>query len=105
MEKVIDRLRKEMNENLMEWLEIGKAKGQEWAKEAHYAELEIVTHAKNYRQAMKKLIEFEPGNGDWFDEEIYRSYPVMKGTKLDAIVQYGFMQGVQDFWNEIKGKI
>ena len=105
MEKIIERLKKEKNESLKEWFQIGKGKGQEWAKEAHYDELQMVVNAKHQRVPMKKLIEFESGNEDWFKEEIYDLYPVIKGTEPDATLQAGFMEGVREFWSAIQGKI
>jgi hypothetical protein len=105
MEKIIERLKKEKNESLKEWFEIGKGKGQEWAKEAHYDELQMVVNGEHEKVPMEKLIEFESGNHGWFNEEIYDVYPIVRGTEPDATVQAGFMEGVREFWNEIQGKI
>ena len=105
MTAIIERLKKEKGESEHEWFEIGKDKGLQWAKLAHWDELMLIIDMEGNEIPIEKLTEIESANEDWFDDEVFNLYPLFKGTKAYGIFEAGFIDGVVEFYDEIKDKI
>jgi hypothetical protein len=69
----------------------GKTAGIEWAKNAHYTELTRYSRRpKNVREA---------------EADVFLLEDIRKVNKASQVWANGWMEGVSEFWQEIKGKL
>lgn len=113
MERIIERLRKEKEEESAIYYEEGREYGIEWAKASHYVSLKVA-------------VEWDPHSGDAPDDEDIRDQLDLAITEDEnrrfdtdewhyhrwmttdsAIKNYliGWHDGVVEFWNEVKDKL
>ena len=113
MDDVIERLRSERDESQKEWEEIGKKEGLEWAKTAHYDEIQYVFNWNIDEMPSSDIAEGESLMR--YFEEIFNTYPQL-GIETDPYVESwvnesasvfmeGWIDGVSDFWDEVASKL
>lgn len=112
MEATIERLREEKLEVEGDYLTEGKESGLEWAKIAHYSELQYVLNEWEWTRGddptrhpeemeglgeeFRDMIENDPNLG--FDHR-------GETTEAQDDLTEGWIEGVKSFWNEIEDKI
>jgi hypothetical protein len=111
MTEVIERLKKEKYDVENECFEEGKEDGLEWAKVAHYADLQeaINWNAQRgddpTRHANEQISEnFKSILGEHEYPDLGFDVRGLANDALDKFVE-GWIEGVQEFWNEVKSKI
>jgi len=110
MAVIIERLKNEKAESLLNYVEVGKNDGAEWAKNAHYDDIQLVlvwdpnedTYPTTDHSGFIDLFEYvirEHELMDWDDWHYDRFNPHIHNWIT------GFKSGVEEFWNEVKDKI
>jgi len=99
MEQIIERLRREKAEIEQVDFNQGKADGLEWAKVASYEELLLVEGADDIEDLTHSRIgEFR----DYFDVE----FEACREHGIDEEKwQVGWLEGVKEFWGQVKPKL
>lgn len=109
LSSIIERLKKEKLEVENNFLEKGKKEGVEWSKTAHYKELQYA-------------LSWMPDENPFKDEELgeYLTHTFNKYKKMITFTGktaqnrfneftssfvYGWKEGVETFWNEVKDKL
>jgi len=117
MEQVIERLKKERNEADKSYSEKGKEDGLEWAKVASYEELLYAIKWEPMNE-QPGLIGYDPTRdevlGDYFgdimeDNEsmgfVEKTYGNFLPNSFFAAWEEGWVEGIKEFWGEIKDKL
>jgi hypothetical protein len=121
METVIERLKKEKMEEENEFYEIGKTDGLQWSKGASYRELKYAAEEFTAMfEISEDIFSYDPKSneilGDYFsdifdeykdrgmgwEQKAYSNYIPNKAFQL---WEQGWKEVVEDFWEEVKGKI
>ena len=112
MEATIERLRKEKIESEGDYVQEGKEAGLEWAKSAHYDELQFVQNWKP--QPGDDPTRLNSDNLEGLEEHIQSiiEYDSLMdfdicgkaNEYIDKFVE-GWIEGVKGFWNEVENKI
>ena len=104
MSEIIARLKQEKFESEKNYLEMGIAKGLEWAKRAHYDDL---VYAVGFEDSYNIV---EDSKFNYYFNEIFNSDHLIKFSK-ENFNQHtkkfmdGWCKGVSDFYNEIVEKL
>jgi hypothetical protein len=110
MDAIVERLKREKSETEKNYFDDGKKDGLEWAKAAHYSDLQSAigwefNKGDDPRQCPDSDI------ADYFSEIIDED-PILHCEDYDnyandALVSFiaGWKEGVEEFWNEIADKI
>ncbi len=104
LSEVIHRLKQEKLAWEKKFYTAGKAEGIKWATSAHYADLLYVLHHSGQYQ-----LTSDPRLMPYF-EQAYQtsgleSYRSSESLFHEQMFMDGWFKGVNDFWNQIKGKI
>jgi len=106
MKGIIERLKKEKEQNRIKWFDIGREAGLRWAKLSSYEALKFIGTWKPDVIPMRPLIEIEESNEDWFQENVFEVVPKpLRGSEAYSLFQAGFVQAAKQFWNEVNDKI
>lgn len=116
--KIIERLKAEKAESKENWFGKGKDDGLEWAKRAHYEEIQIVAFAEGGifpEIPRQELNQFNPGFMSYLSDCIERIVAKAGEKPAGKISRYretarqswenGWVQGVKDFWLEIAREV
>ena len=110
MDEVIERLRKEREESEHHWFDEGKNEGMDFAKRAHYDDIQLVIRGKDFSGIDPELFEYDSDH--WKDRlsELRSKLGGLDDERLEKDVRFhnwraGFKWGIQEFWNEIKDKL
>lgn len=116
--KIIERLKREKAESEEDWFGKGKNDGLEWAKRAHYEELQIVIHRPLHSRnimPLQELGQFNPGFMSYLSDCVRRITAEVGEKPAGRISKYkeaarksweaGWMQGVRDFWQEMAAEV
>ncbi len=108
MEQIIERLQKEKKESEEDVFEAGKLEGLDWAKYAHYDEIQLVLNAWDSQEgAIAEIMKHDTSESNWtwlsktlsdFGLEYEDSIPF-------RTFESGFVKGVEEFWDEVKNEI
>jgi len=110
MEQVIERLRKEKEGSEEYWFEAGKDEGLSFGKHSHYDEIQIVLGTENLDVVMRELTEHD----EYFWADTFNKLRAKLGIDDSMDLEddsrfekweRGFLMAVQEFWNEVKGKL
>lgn len=121
MDTVIERLKKEKSESHKDAFDEGKKDGYEYAKSATYDEFQYVLQ---YETLRNRILKFDNRGyphppedevfGDYFAERIEQhmannlsTWDNMGDLPDEYFVEWeaGFIEGIKDFWEEVKDKI
>jgi Arc/MetJ-type ribon-helix-helix transcriptional regulator len=102
--QIIERLRQEKIQSEGDSFDRGKNDGFQWAKSAHYDDLQYVLQWNDLENAQK-----DPLLGDYFSK-IYSSNRFLKRETYyngDYFLNYlkGWKQGIEQFWDEVREKL
>lgn len=125
MEAIIERLKREKEESDHEWIDQGKLDGLDFAKSAHYDELQYALRWETVKEIQEKAdgypLNYSPAEddvlGDYFrdiimDEDILEPLGMEESSpgnyapnQAYAEWENGWKEGIKEFWNEIKSKL
>lgn len=105
---IIERLKKEKAESENNYFDVGKKEGLQWAKSAHYDDLQYaLLWTPDDKPTHDKIL------GDYFQEKINQddimdyavgSDPVSVNVFVKTYLE-GWKEGVSEFWEQVKDKI
>jgi len=104
MSEIIHRLKQEKLIWEKKYYKIGKIEGIRWSKTAHYGDLLYVLKFKD----TYKLIS-DPKLNEYF-EQVYQDMELAEYSNTESVdheqmFMDGWFNGVNEFWNHIKGKL
>jgi len=104
MEQVVERLRMEKEESEESWFQNGKDEGLIFAKLSHYDAIKLVVDASDLDDIEKQLREYDE---TYWDEKYRELRQELDTDYLEGELRYyewqrGFIQGVTEFWDEVK---
>jgi len=94
--EIIERLKKEKIESEDTWYRQGERSGLEWAHHAHYLDLKNV---------LRQPVDAFAGPGGSLRDYFKTTFEQEKPGQCRKFFLSGWKQGVNDFWNIIKGKL
>lgn len=105
---VLERLRKEKAESENNYFDVGKKEGLQWAKSAHYDDLQyallwIPDDSPTHDKVLGHYFQEKINQDDIMDYAV-GSDPVCVNEFVKTYLD-GWKEGVVDFWNQIKDKI
>lgn len=117
--EIVERLKAEKAESKVNWFEKGKIDGLEWAKRAHYEEIQLVAYpgpqASRIKIPRQELNQFNPGFSSYLSDCTEKIMAEAGEKPAGRLLKYrvasvnsweqGWMQGVNDFWNEIFAEV
>ena len=104
MSETIERLRQEKKISEGNYSENGRKEGFRWAKSAHYDDL---MHALDLDSAaaMAQDERLAACFNNTLEQENFTAQSGSELTKYKKLFLEGWLQGVNEFWNEIKEKL
>ncbi len=102
--EIIDRLKREKERSEGNFFETGRHDGTAWAKTAHYEDIQYALSWEDLENASRDSIL-----GGYFAERIGKIK--RKDMRLEGIDEYirvyltGWKKGLDEFWDEVKGKL
>jgi len=102
--EIIDRLKREKERSEGNFFETGRQDGTAWAKTAHYEDIQYALSWEDLENASRDSIL-----GGYFAERIGKIK--RKDMRLEGIDEYvrvyltGWKKGLDEFWDEVKGKL
>ncbi|MGB3210596.1 MAG: hypothetical protein WBB19_07835 [Desulforhopalus sp.] len=104
LSQIIERLRREKIQSEGNSFDSGKNDGIQWAKTAHYDDLQYALHWSDLENATK-----DPLLGDYFSQTYNSNRLLISNTyyKGEYFLNYlnGWKQGVEQFWAEVREKL
>lgn len=101
--QIIDRLKKEKKETESSWEHLGREKGMQWARGAHWLDLKkmlsrdvesLIGNSTDFPAPFRKVLDQEAADAASADrEEFFRSFTG------------GWFKGVRDFWALVEDKL
>ncbi|MFC1896372.1 hypothetical protein ACFL0Q_06895, partial [Thermodesulfobacteriota bacterium] len=115
VEEIVERLRKEKQEEESDYFGRGKEDGFKWAKAASYKQLK---HATSKWKPLRELVAIETYDptadeilGDYFggilaaNPELNFDQHDLKHAEFYEAWEAGWIEAVREFWGEIEGKL
>lgn len=102
--QVVERLRKEKMQSEGNYFESGRNNGLQWARTAHYDDLQYALKWKELENATEDKVL-----GDYFSHirastHLFNSHPYSDPEYFFNYLQ-GWKQGIEQFWQEIREKL
>lgn len=114
MQTIIERLKEEKIKSGEDYYEEGKKDGLEWAKAAHYDEIQYALQwetVKDIQQHQPGLFATDPTKdevlGEYFGEvmkeDLYMGFDTNHDMPNDHFIAWeiGWKEGIEAFWNEV----
>lgn len=107
MEAAIERLRSEKAEVEQDFFNQGKNDGLEWAKNAHYEEIRGALEWDPGTQTLPDDEGLREEINTWIEEDPDLDFEYRSGEMTNETFEWakGWVEGVKEFWDEVKGKI
>jgi hypothetical protein len=118
MDAIIERLRKEKEEESMSYHELGKQNGLEWAKSASYSDLQYALKWETVAELPGNTIGWDPTTdevlGEYFGGVIQRDLLMgfdetgrghLMPNEYFQAWETGWKEAVEEFWKEVEGRI
>lgn len=102
--EIIDRLKREKERSEGNYFDTGRHDGMAWAKMAHYDDIQYALGWEDLDGAIKDKVL-----GGYFAERIQKIQRI--DMRLEGIDEYvrvylkGWKKGLDEFWEEVKGKL